>query len=102
MIYEGVDWSSKHSLGAAYCSDLSKDEWTKLNDGRPILQPGKGPLGAWTQQVIGTPFVVSMPDASLRIYHCAKDGPDGKMAIGVVVSETGNIEPDCWTACTAS
>jgi hypothetical protein len=102
MIYEGVDASSKHSFGAAYCSDLTKNEWTKLNDGLPILEPGKGPLGAWTQQVIGTPFVVSMPDASLRLYHCAKDGPDAKMAVGVLVSETGNIEPDCWTACTPS
>jgi len=106
MIYEGVDQSSIHRLGAAYCdlkkkagNDSNSNQWVKLNDGLPILEPGKGPLGEWTKQVIGTPFVVHMPDGSLRLYHCAKDGPDGKMAIGVVVSESGDIGPDCWTAC---
>lgn len=96
MIYEGVDKSLKHRLGAAYCEDGGK--WIKLNGAKPILEPGKEPLGEWTQQVIGTPCAVSMPDGSLRVYHCGKDGPDGQMAIGVVVSETGGIEPDCWRA----
>mmetsp|Transcript_2658 Transcript_2658/g.3763 ORF Transcript_2658/g.3763 Transcript_2658/m.3763 type:complete len:430 (-) Transcript_2658:98-1387(-) len=97
MIYEGVDKTGKHRLGAAYW-DSKTDKWTKLNEGKPILEPGKGPLGPWTKQVIGTPFVLNMPDGSLRIYHCAKDGPEAKMSIGVVVSESGDIEPDCWTA----
>lgn len=103
MIYEGVAKSGTHRLGAAFCADphaANGGEWTKLNDGRPILEPGKGALGEWTKQVIGTPFVVSMPDGSLRVYHCGKDGPDGKMSIGVVVSESGGVEPDCWTAHT--
>jgi len=106
MIYEGVDQSSTHRLGAAYCdlkqkagNNSNSNQWVKLNDGLPILEPGKGPLGEWTKQVIGTPFTVHMPDGSLRLYHCAKDGPDGKMAIGVVVSESGDIGPDCWKAC---
>merc|ERR1719354_480110 len=106
MVYEGVDKDSTHKLGAAYC-ELKKEngsshqgsseyKWKKLNEGRPILAPGKGPLGQWTKQVIGTPFLVTMPDGSLRLYHCAKDGPEGKMGIGVVVSESGDIGPDCW------
>jgi predicted GH43/DUF377 family glycosyl hydrolase len=97
MVYEGVDKSSKHRLGAAFC-EANGSSWQKLNDGQPILEPGKGPLGEWTKQVIGTPYVVSMPDGGLRLYHCAKDGPEGKMAIGVVESRSGDISSESWTA----
>mmetsp|Transcript_27182 Transcript_27182/g.31644 ORF Transcript_27182/g.31644 Transcript_27182/m.31644 type:complete len:382 (+) Transcript_27182:97-1242(+) len=98
MIYEGVDgvFTSTHRLGAAFSKD--GENWAKLNEGKPILEPGKGPMGGWTKQVIGTPFVLNMPDGSLRLYHCAKSGPDSKMGIGAVVSESGDIEPECWTA----
>ena len=95
MIYEGVDKSSKHRLGAAFCK-AGSTTWNKLNDGEPVLEPGTGPLGEWTKQVIGTPYVVAMPDGSLRVYHCAKDGPDGKMAIGVIESKSGDITPESW------
>eukprot|EP00542_Grammatophora_oceanica_P001896 CAMPEP_0194068256 /NCGR_PEP_ID=MMETSP0009_2-20130614/86995_1 /TAXON_ID=210454 /ORGANISM="Grammatophora oceanica, Strain CCMP 410" /LENGTH=383 /DNA_ID=CAMNT_0038721337 /DNA_START=69 /DNA_END=1217 /DNA_ORIENTATION=- len=95
MIYEGVASSGTHRLGAAFC-DIESNTWKKLNEGEPILEPGKGPLGEWTKQVVGTPYVITMPDSSLRVYHCAKDGPQGKMKIGVVVSPTGDIEADCW------
>lgn len=98
MIYEGVDKSSTHRLGAAYCDKSLSTAWTKLNDGKAILEPGKGALGDWCSQVIGTPFLVSMPDKSLRLYHCGKDGPDGKMAIGVIASISGDISPESWTA----
>lgn len=96
MIYEGVGKCSTHRLGAAYC-DSSTGVWEKLNNGKPILEPGMGPLGEWTQQVIGTPYVVTTPDSdSLRIYHCAKNSADGKMAIGVVESNSGEISPESW------
>ena len=98
MIYEGVDKSSTHSLGAAFCADEASNEWKKLHDGSAILEPGKGPLGEWTGQVIGTPYVVTMPDGSLRLYHCAKDGPEGKMAIGVVESKTGDTSAESWSS----
>ena len=98
MIYEGVDKSSTHSLGAAFCADEASNEWKKLHDGSAILEPGKGPLGEWTGQVIGTPYVVTMPDGSLRLYHCAKDGPGGKMAIGVVESKTGDTSAESWSS----
>jgi len=97
MISEGVDKQGTHRLGAAFC-DGKTGEWVKLNDGKPILEPGKGPMGDWTVQVIGTPYIVSLPDGSLRVYHCGKDGPDGKMAIGVVVSESGDVGPESWKA----
>eukprot|EP00957_Ditylum_brightwellii_P205841 15345678-Ditylum_brightwellii.AAC.1 len=96
MIYEGVAKSGKHSLGAAFCDD--NKTWKKLNDAKPILEPGKGPLGDWTNQVIGTPYLVVMDDGSLRLYHCGKEGAQAKMSIGVVVSKSGDVEPDCWTA----
>ena len=96
MIFEGVDSKSTHRLGAAFSKDGTN--WTKMNEGKPILEPFKGPMGEWTKQVIGTPFVINMEDGSLRLYHCAKEGPDSQMGIGVVVSESGDIEPDCWTA----
>jgi predicted GH43/DUF377 family glycosyl hydrolase len=97
MVYEGVDNKGKHRLGAAFSQD-GKD-WTKLNEGKPILAPGEAPLGEWTKLVIGTPFVVNMPDGSLRIYHCARDSLDGEigMRIGAVQSLSGDIEPECWT-----
>jgi len=98
MIYEGVAKSGTHCLGAAYCDKSLTSAWTKLNDGKPILEPGKGPMGDWCSQVIGTPFVVALPDQSLRLYHCGKDGPDGKMRIGVVESKSGDISPESWKA----
>merc|ERR1712232_1053193 len=62
MIYEGVNKDGKHAFGAAFCENQNGNQWTKLNDGKPILEPGMEPLGPWTKQVIGTPFVVSMSD----------------------------------------
>jgi len=97
MIYEGVDKSGTHSLGAAYC-DQNTTTWHKLNNGNPILEPGKGALGEWTTQVIGTPYLVLMDDGSLRLYHCGKNGPDSKMSIGLIVSKSGDIAPECWQA----
>jgi len=98
MIYEGVDKTGKHSLGAAYCEiqDTGKDRWRKLNEGKPILEPGKEPLENWTKHVIGTPFLVTLPDSSLRLYYCAKDSAESKMSIGVVESKSGDVESDCW------
>lgn len=98
MIYEGVCNKDVHRLGAAF-NDLKTNKWTKLNGGLPILEPGKGPFGEWASGVIGTPFVVKMPDRSLRVYHCGKKtGIEEKMSIGVVQSKLGDIEADAWTA----
>jgi hypothetical protein len=104
MVYEGVSSADgTHRFGAAYNNDRGgsggsgEAEWKKLHGGLPILEPGKAPLGEWASQVIGTPYLVSMPDGrGLRLYHCAKNGPDAKMQIGVLVSESGDIEPESW------
>mmetsp|Transcript_22146 Transcript_22146/g.25217 ORF Transcript_22146/g.25217 Transcript_22146/m.25217 type:complete len:383 (+) Transcript_22146:99-1247(+) len=95
MIYEGVNKAGTHSLGAACYSN----KWEKLNNGKPILEPGKGILGKWTTQVIGTPYIVPLDDGvGIRLYHCGKENSNSKMSIGVVESKSGNIEPDCWEA----
>jgi predicted GH43/DUF377 family glycosyl hydrolase len=102
MIYEGVEEGvegiRKHRIGAAFCRNGENQKWLKLNDGNPILEPGVPPLGNWCKHVIGTPFVVNMPDGSLRIYHCGSDQSGGKMSIGVVASVSGEIDPSCWKA----
>lgn len=104
MIYEGVDGgksSSTHRFGAAYCraSDVDdREEWVRLNSGKPILEPGKPPLGEWCKHVIGTPFIVPMPDGGLRLYHCGRESATGRMAIGMVVSPSGDVEPGNWVA----
>lgn len=96
MVYEGVSQDGTHSLGAASCSDKNGDgPWTKLG---LIAQPGVGAMGKWTKQVIGTPYLVAMPDGSLRLYHCAKKNSDTSMSIGLIISESGNISPQCWSS----
>jgi len=103
MVYEGVNQEGVHSLGAAFCTNSNGEgPWKKLKEdgwkqpGGPILQPGVGAMGNWTAQVIGTPCVISMPDGSLRLYHCAKQ-KDTKMSIGLVISESGKLNPSSWT-----
>lgn len=99
MIFEGVCTNGTHRLGAAINKGSKSNEWTKLNDGMAILEPNKGPFGDWCSGTIGTPFVVDMPDGSLRLYHCGiKPGAEQKMAIGVVESKSGDVSPDSWTA----
>ena len=97
MIYEGVCKDSKHRFGAAFSKD-GKDKWVKMNNGKPILEPGKGPLGEWTKQVIGMPFVVNISDRSLKLFYCGKESTDSKMTVGVIKSKSGEIGPECWTA----
>ena len=99
MIFEGVCTNGTHRLGAAINKGSKSNEWTKLNDGMAILEPDKGPFGDWCSGTIGTPFVVAMPDGSLRLYHCGiKPGAEQKMAIGVVESKSGDVSPESWTA----
>ena len=63
--------------------------------GGPVLEPG-GAAGAWTSQVVGTPYLVPMPGGALRLYHCGKvPGPNGH-CIGCVESATGDVAPDAW------
>lgn len=98
MVYEGVDKHGKHRLGAA-ALDGDGGAWTKLYGSEPILDPGRGPLGDWTEQVIGTPCLVNAPDGGMRLYHCGKrKGSEEKMAIGVLVSESGDVGTDNWRA----
>jgi len=104
MIYEGVNKKGGHSLGAAFCSDATGDgTWEKVGDldgcsqlGGPIASPGEGCMKSWTSTVVGTPYLVPMPDGTLRLYHCGRAGDEGH-SIGLQISESGGVSPDCWS-----
>lgn len=109
MIFEGVDSTMKHRLGAAYCSNANGNgEWKKIEGlagssqaGGPIAAPGEVAMGSWTTTVVGTPYLISMPDGSLRLYHCGRDGEHGH-SIGLVVSESGEVSADAWKPATVA
>jgi len=98
MVYEGVDgggtFTGKHRLGAATSLDGGRT-WARFGDGSAIVEPGVAPLGAWTDQVIGTPYIVAYGGA-LRLYHCAKQNPGTNMLIGLLVSESRDFTADAW------
>jgi len=103
MVFEGVNKNGTHQLGAAYCSDVDGNgPWEKMDDlagcsepGGPIASPGVGSMKSWTTTVVGTPYLVPMPDGSLRLYHCGRS--DGKgHSIGLQISDSGGVSPECW------
>ena len=98
MVYEGVDgggtFSGTHRLGAATSSDGGRT-WARVGDGQAIVAPGIAPLGAWTAQVVGTPYLVADGE-TLRLYHCAKQNSETNMSIGLLVSESGDVSPGAW------
>lgn len=69
--------------------------WARFGDGSAIVEPGVAPLGTWTDQVIGTPYIVAYGGA-LRLYHCAKQNPETNMSIGLLVSESRDFTADAW------
>ena len=109
MIFEGVGGDGKHRLGAAVSADGGVS-WDKMqfdtqqlsagaakeasDPGGPILSPG-GAAGAWTAQVVGTPYLVPMADGSLRLFHCAKT-TETNMSIGLLESPSGDVSVDAW------
>ena len=98
MVYEGVDgggtFSGTHRLGAATSSDGGRT-WERVGDGRAIVAPGIVPLGEWTSQVVGTPYLVA-DGGALRLYHCAKQNSETNMSIGLLVSESGDVSAGAW------
>lgn len=101
MVYEGVDEAMTHRLCAAFCTDPDGDYegnggWEKMHSlGGPVLVPG-GAGGEWTEQVVGTPYLVPMPDGGMRLYFCAKKNSETNMSIGLLVSDSGDMKEDCW------
>ena len=98
MVYEGVDgggtFSGTHRLGAATSSDGGRT-WARVGDGQAIVAPGIVPLGEWTSQVVGTPYLVA-DSGALRLYHCAKQNSETNMSIGLLISESGNVAAGAW------
>mmetsp|Transcript_43921 Transcript_43921/g.133785 ORF Transcript_43921/g.133785 Transcript_43921/m.133785 type:complete len:448 (-) Transcript_43921:487-1830(-) len=108
MVYEAVDkggtGGGTHRLGVAHLVENDEDgtySWVKAEGpefeerGGPMLGPGEGPLGPWTSQVIGTPFLVGMEDGSVRLYYVTRS-PETSHAIGLVVSDSGELKPSSW------
>ena len=103
MCFEGVGgggpFAGKHRLGVATSDDQGKT-WQKVttldgapNPGGPIVEPG-GP-GAWTEQVVGTPYLLPMEGGALRLYFCAKTAQTN-MSIGCLESESGDLAMEAW------
>ena len=106
MVYEGVDAEGTHRLGASVSSNA--EDWEKLENilgcqqaGGPIAEPGVGAMGTWTSTVVGTPYLVTLPDGSLRLYHVARTGEEGH-SIGCIVSESGDVAPSSWKPLTSA
>merc|ERR1712228_941125 len=102
MCFEGVGgggpFAGTHRLGVAGSEDAGAT-WGKLavqgalDPGGPIVEPG-GP-GAWTAQVVGTPYLVPMDGGALRLYFCAKT-TQTNMSIGCLESVNGEVGMDAW------
>jgi predicted GH43/DUF377 family glycosyl hydrolase len=106
MIYEAVDASLTHRLGAAYCAQSDGlGPWHKLHPTTPLLEPGVPPLEPWTNTVVGTPWIVACPltdttttttnthqqPLTYRLYYVArgKAPEDLSMTIGMVEAAPG-------------
>ena len=61
--------------------------------GGPIVEPGQP--GAWTEQVVGTPYLVPMEGGALRLYFCAKTSATN-MSIGCLESPDGELGMAAW------
>lgn len=102
MMYEGVEgvFEGKHRIGVATSDDRGAS-WHKALDldgpdpGGPIVEPGSP--GAWTEQVVGTPYLVPLADGGLRLYYCAKT-TSTNMSIGLLESSSGDVGRDAWRA----
>ena len=102
MCFEGVGgggpFAGTHRLGVA-TSDDTGATWQKVrldgapDPGGPIVEPG-GP-GAWTEQVVGTPYLVPMEGGALRLYYCAKTAQTN-MSIGCLESPDGELGMAAW------
>ena len=60
------------------------------------MRPG-GAAGEWTQQVVGTPYLVPLPGGGLRLYFCGKQTAErGGMCIGALESPSGDVAAGAW------
>ena len=98
MFYEGVgaNGHSSHSIGLATSEDAVR--WIRRpgseTDGSVFAHAPAG-SGRWDSYAVGTPWVVPMPDGSLRLYYVGtgetQDGYADELAlqhrIGLAVSE---------------
>lgn len=93
MFYEGSNYKFEFSIGLAVSDDgmvWTKDIECGPEPGGPILKARKGEE-VWDNVVVGTPYVIIMPDNTLRMYYLGVGKGEGdattQQGIGVAVSE---------------
>ncbi|KAH7285688.1 hypothetical protein KP509_33G041100 [Ceratopteris richardii] len=82
MFYEGSNYKFDFSIGLATSDDgLSwvKDLECGPEPGGPVLKARKGE-DVWDNVVVGTPYVIVLPDGSLRMYYLGVGKKEGDMA----------------------
>ena len=99
MFYEGSNFKFDFAIGLAKSNDgivWTRDDQCGPEPGGPILKPRKGEY-VWDNYVVGTPYVVVMPDHSLRMYYLGlsknEDNVIGDTGIGIADSNGS----DFWT-----
>lgn len=103
MVYEAANKNWQYCLGLAHLERKGDGSLKCVKavgpnfagSGGPIVKPGCAPLGKWTSQLVGTPYLVAVEDGSVRLYFCSKTSVAGH-SIGLLISDTGDIGPDCW------
>ncbi|WP_295540032.1 glycosyl hydrolase [uncultured Thiohalocapsa sp.] len=107
MFYEGVGTNGHHSIGLAESDDGIV--WTRRPGPEPdgsVFAHAPSGSGRWDAFAVGAPWVVPMPDDSLRLYYVGADETAGGIAdelvkvqqIGLAVSD--GPDPTRWARWT--
>lgn len=97
MFYEGSNFQFEFCIGLATSADglnWKKDTECGPEPGGPILKARRGGQ-FWDNFVVGTPYVIAMPDGSFRLYYLGVGKKEGEetmqQGIGLALSEGSNF-----------
>jgi hypothetical protein len=94
MFYEALNKQLNYNIGLAVSDDGVK--WTKEIE--PVFRHSAKGSGAWDAQAVGTPWVVPMPDGSLRLYYVGMNetgnAAGGELAVRAMVGMALSDGPD--------
>lgn len=100
MFYEGSNYKFEFSIGLAVSDDGMS--WTKDNEcgpepGGPILKARKGEQ-VWDNVVVGTPYVIVLPDGTLRMYYLGVGKKEGDTSSqqGIGVAASNGVDFRSW------
>lgn len=92
MFYEGSSFQFNFSIGLATSEDglhWKKDTECGPEPGGPLLKPRRGEH-FWDNFVVGTPYVIAMPDGTFRMYYIGVGKTEGEttlmQGLGVALS----------------